>query len=210
MLCVHIYIFNRKISTTFDSEKQYSVIQEAKDNMKKHLLCLITTILIAASLNAQPNYNYEKLQRENLGRGVVAIRKDASTVTVSWRYLSSDPMDTGFNVYRNSKKITPEPVNAGTFYDDSYASPDAATYEVRPVVKGKETNRKNGRYTLPANAPTGYTQIPMQKPANGVTPAGDTYTYSPNDASIGDVDGDGEYEIILKWTTPTTAIPAKF
>ena len=39
----------------------------------------------------------------------------------------------------------------------------------------------------------------MQKPANGVTPAGDTYTYSPNDASIGDVDGDGEYEIILKW-----------
>lgn len=199
MLCVHIYIFNRKISTTFDSEKQYSVIQEAKDNMKKHLLCLITTILIAASLNAQPNYNYEKLQRENLGRGVVAIRKDASTVTVSWRYLSSDPMDTGFNVYRNGKKITPEPVNAGTFYDDSYASPDAATYEVRPVVKGKETNRKNGRYTLPANAPTGYIQIPMQKPANGVTPAGDTYTYSPNDASIGDVDGDGEYEIILKW-----------
>ena len=199
MLCVHIYIFNRKISATFDSEKQYSVIQEAKDNMKKHLLCLITTILIAASLNAQPNYNYEKLQREDLGRGVVAIRKDASTVTVSWRYLSSDPMDTGFNVYRNGKKITPEPVNAGTFYDDSYASPDAATYEVRPVVKGKETNRKNGRYTLPANAPTGYIQIPMQKPANGVTPAGDTYTYSPNDASIGDVDGDGEYEIILKW-----------
>ena len=199
MLCVHIYIFNRKISATFDSEKQYSVIQEAKDNMKKNLLCLITTILIAASLNAQPNYNYEKLQREDLGRGVVAIRKDASTVTVSWRYLSSDPMDTGFNVYRNGKKITPEPVNAGTFYDDSYASPDAATYEVRPVVKGKETNRKNGRYTLPANAPTGYIQIPMQKPANGVTPAGDTYTYSPNDASIGDVNGDGEYEIILKW-----------
>jgi len=199
MLCVHIYIFNRKISTTFDSEKQYSVIQEAKDNMKKHLLCLITSILIVASLNAQPNYNYEKLQRENLGRGVVAIRKDASTVTVSWRYLSSDPMDTGVNVYRNGKKVTPEPINAGTFYDDSYASPDAATYEVRPVVKGKETNRKNGRYTLPANAPTGYIQIPMQKPANGVTPAGDTYTYSPNDASIGDVDGDGEYEIILKW-----------
>lgn len=70
---------------------------------------------------------------------------------------------------------------------------------MRPVVKGKETNHKNGRYTLPANAPTGYIRIPMNKPANGVTPAGDTYTYSPNDASIGDIDGDGEYEIILKW-----------
>ena len=114
--------------------------------MKKHLLCLITTILIAASLNAQPNYNYEKLQREDLGRGVVAIRKDASTVTVSWRYLSSDPMDTGFNVYRNGKKITPEPVNAGTFYDDSYASPDAATYEVRPVVKEKNQSQEQPLY----------------------------------------------------------------
>lgn len=39
----------------------------------------------------------------------------------------------------------------------------------------------------------------MKRPEGGVTPAGDSYTYSPNDASIGDVDGDGEYEIILKW-----------
>ena len=52
---------------------------------------------------------------------------------------------------------------------------------------------------MPENAPLGYLEIPLQKPADGITPAGDTYTYSPNDASIGDVDGDGEYEIILKW-----------
>ena len=168
--------------------------------MRKHLYYLIASMLIITiSLNAQTNYNYKKLQRENLGRGVVAIRKDASTVTISWRYLSSDPMDTEFNVYRNGKKITSQPVSTGTLYNDAYTSRNAATYEVRPVVKGKETNHKNGRYTLPANAPTGYIRIPMNKPANGVTPAGDTYTYSPNDASIGDIDGDGEYEIILKW-----------
>ncbi len=39
----------------------------------------------------------------------------------------------------------------------------------------------------------------LQKTGRRNNPAGDTYTYSPNDASIGDVDGDGEYEIILKW-----------
>ena len=39
----------------------------------------------------------------------------------------------------------------------------------------------------------------MDKPEDGLTPAGDTYTYSANDASVGDVDGDGQYEIILKW-----------
>lgn len=73
--------------------------------MRKHLHYLIVSMLIITiSLNAQTNYNYQKLQRENLGRGIVAIRKDASTVTISWRYLSSDSMDTEFNVYRNGEK----------------------------------------------------------------------------------------------------------
>lgn len=50
--------------------------------MRKHLYYLIASMLIITiSLNARTNYNYKKLQRENLGRGVVAIRKDASTVT---------------------------------------------------------------------------------------------------------------------------------
>lgn len=165
--------------------------------MKNYILCLI--LCFATNLSAQTNYNYKKLQRENLGRGVVALRKDASTVTVSWRYLSSDPMNTEFNVYRNGKKITSQPVKTSTLYNDTYTGNDVVAYEVHPVIKGKETNHKIGRYTLPANAPTGYIQIPMNKPADGVTPTGDIYTYSPNDASIGDVDGDGEYEIILKW-----------
>lgn len=52
---------------------------------------------------------------------------------------------------------------------------------------------------LPGNAPSGYIDIPLDRPADGVTPAGEKYSYSPNDASIGDVDGDGNYEIILKW-----------
>lgn len=150
-------------------------------------------------MNAQPNYNYSKLQKEKLGRGVVAIRENPSTVVVSWRYLSSDPMETAFNIYRDGKKLTSQPIMTGTLFRDENSSQKAVVYEVRPVVKGKETHLLDGKYTLPANAPLGYLQIPLKKPAEGITPAGDTYTYSPNDASIGDVDGDGEYEIILKW-----------
>ena len=52
---------------------------------------------------------------------------------------------------------------------------------------------------LKADAPEGYLPVKLQKPANGVTPDGQTYTYSANDASVADVDGDGQYEIILKW-----------
>lgn len=169
--------------------------------MKRYIyrLICVCALLSAWAVNAQPKYNYSKLQKEKLGRGVVAIRESPSTVVVSWRYLSSDPMETAFNVYRDGKKLTAQPVVTGTLFRDENSSQETAAYEVRPVLKGKETHHIDGTYALPANAPLGYLQIPLQKPADGVTPAGDTYTYSPNDASIGDVDGDGEYEIILKW-----------
>ena len=44
-----------------------------------------------------------------------------------------------------------------------------------------------------------YVDLPLRKPADGVTPAGEAYTYSANDMSVGDVDGDGEYEYVVKW-----------
>lgn len=158
-------------------------------------------LLMSATMvtNAQPNYNYDKLQREKLGRGVIAIRENPSEVVVSWRYLSADPIKTGFNVYRDGRKLNTQPITVSTLFRDKNSSKEAAVYEVRPVLKGKETHHTDGSYMLPANAPEGYLPIFLQKPENGTTPAGDTYSYSPNDASIGDVDGDGEYEIILKW-----------
>ena len=44
-----------------------------------------------------------------------------------------------------------------------------------------------------------YLRVPLQVPPGGTTPAGEAYTYSPNDTSVGDLDGDGEYELIVKW-----------
>lgn len=146
-----------------------------------------------------PAYDYSKLQKEKLGRGVVAIRENPTDVVVSWRYLSADPEDVAFNLYRNGKKIAEVPANTGTFYRDTYKGKKAVTYTVKPVVNGTETGNLEGSYVLPAKAPIGYIDIPLDVPAGGTTPAGQEYTYSPNDASIGDVDGDGEYEIILKW-----------
>jgi len=169
--------------------------------MKKYINLSIIFIVLCATVNvgAQPSYDYVKMKKEKLGRGVVAIRDSDTDVTVSWRYLSSDPINTAFNVYRDGVKVTKTPVRESTMFRDNNKSRGSAVYEVRPVLNGKETNHINGTYILPQNAPTGYIQIPLQKPEDGTTPAGNKYTYSPNDASIGDVDGDGEYEIILKW-----------
>lgn len=160
-------------------------------------LLLLTLCSIASMGLAQPRYDFTRLQQEKLGRGVVAVRQNPNQVAVSWRYLSSDPMQTTFNLYRNGTKIASVPAGTGTFYTDTYTGTQPAEYTVRPVVDGKES--EGGTYTLPAHAPSGYIDIPLDKPADGTTPAGDTYSYTPNDASIGDVDGDGNYEIILKW-----------
>ncbi|MDR0939421.1 MAG: rhamnogalacturonan lyase [Mediterranea sp.] len=146
-----------------------------------------------------PAYQLDRMRREPLGRGVVAIRDNPREVVVSWRALSSDPAGTAFNIYRDGKRVAQLPATAPTYYRDANKSRKAATYTVKPVLDGRETANRDGSYTLPANAPEGYIDIPLQRPADGVTPAGETYSYSPNDASIGDMDGDGEYEIVLKW-----------
>lgn len=160
----------------------------------KYITVFLSLCLAAASLVAQPNYDFSKLKRERLGRGVIAVRENPSTVAVSWRYLSSDPMNESFNIYRNGEKINKHPVKNATFFQDAYAGTEPALYTVK-AVKGKTESS----YQLPANAPEGYLNIPLKRPEGGTTPSGQNYFYVPNDASIGDVDGDGEYEIILKW-----------
>lgn len=77
---------------------------------QKKLWSALAALCVATGTVAQPAYNYSKLQKEQLGRGVVAIRENPSDVVVSWRYLSSDPINTSFNVYRNGEKIGKSPI----------------------------------------------------------------------------------------------------
>ncbi len=144
---------------------------------------------------AQSNYDYSQLKMENLDRGVVAVRENPDTVVISWRYLSSDPENQSFDVFRDGKKLNGKPIAGATFFKDGYKDTATATYQVR-ASKGE---KKDGEFILPENAPSGYLDIPLDVPERGVDPYGKEYTYIANDASIGDVDGDGQYEIFLKW-----------
>ena len=76
-----------------------------------------------------------------------------------------------------------------TFFKDTYSGNSQAVYEVR----SRKGDLRNGTYTLPADAPEGYIDIPIQRPELGVDPFGKEYFYNANDASVGDVDGDGVY-----------------
>ncbi len=140
----------------------------------------------------------QQIQREQLDRGVVALRNADGQVYVTWRLLEGESTETPFNVYRNGQLLTRQPLTqGGTFYIDESPITGDAVYEVR----GGQTD---GQWNLASQSPTGYIAIPLDKPEGGETRDGRHFEYTANDASIGDVDGDGAYELILKWE-PTNA-----
>ena len=153
----------------------------------------ILAAIVCATALGQPRYDYARLKTERLDRGVVAVKQTDGKVAVLWRILRDDRKGEPFDVYRNGEKLNNEPLQTGgsMFIDEQPLSGDA-TYEVRGGVA-------TGSCTLQADAPQGYLPVKIEKPANGRTPDGRQFSYSANDATVADVDGDGTYEIILKW-----------
>ena len=131
---------------------------------------------------------------ENLDRGVVAVDLGSSQVYVGWRMLGTDPETIGFNIYRDSVLINVSPITGSTNYIDTAGSL-SSTYQVAPVIGGIE-QAQSAPVDVWSNQ---YLEVPLQVPAGVTTPDNVTCSYSPNDASVGDLDGDGQYEIILKW-----------
>lgn len=153
---------------------------------------LFVLMLFALPLQAQRHM-------ENLDRGVVAVKTGSNEVFVSWRMLGTEPSDIGYNLYRGSTKVNSQPITSSTNYVDNDAGEDES-YTVRALINGEEQSA-SGAASVWAEK---YKSLPIQQPQGGTTPDGVDYTYTANDCSVGDLDGDGEYEIILKWN-PTNA-----
>jgi rhamnogalacturonan endolyase len=147
------------------------------------LLTLITSLLFGTR------------NMEWLDRGLIAVSTGTNKTYLSWRLLAPE-MDSvsGFNVYRNGTRITATPITTSTNYTDA-ASVAGATYTVRAIKNGVEGSDSPAAKIWPHQ----WLSIPLTPPAVETMPDGTTCTYSANDASTADLDGDGQYEIILKW-----------
>ncbi|MEK4371033.1 rhamnogalacturonan lyase [Paenibacillus sp. FSL R5-0473] len=130
---------------------------------------------------------------EYLDRGVVAV-KTGTGVFVSWRLLGTEGSNVSFNVYRDGTKVNATPITNSTNLQDASGT-SSSKYTVRAVVSGTEQAASAAASVWGNN----YLSVPLSVPAGGTTPDGVAYSYSANDASAGDLDGDGEYELIVKW-----------
>lgn len=154
------------------------------------LLFALTPTQIATSAFAADSQP-DSRQIERLDRALIAIPlASGQGMHVSWRLLATDPKGQRFTLLRDGKAIRQIKTGGAT----SVADANGTAQSVYSLTLG------SGKAVASATPwAKGYLSIPLDRPADRKTPDGETYSYSANDASVGDLDGDGRYELIVKW-----------
>lgn len=161
--------------------------------MRKKILSIAAALCIAGSMVCIPDYSEANAASgyvvENLDRGISAI-STGSGMMVSWRFLADDSDNSIFKLYRNNALIyTSNAGNATCYLDKDGKSTD--TYKVETVESGTIVSSD----TCAMQSGSNYLEVKLDVPkaqTSGIT-------YSPNDCTVGDVDGDGQYELFVKW-----------
>lgn len=161
--------------------------------MRKKILSIAAALCIAGSMVCIPDYSEADAASgyvvENLDRGISAINT-GSGMMVSWRFLADDSDNSIFKLYRNNALIyTSNAGNATCYLDKDGKSTD--TYKVETVESATVVSSD----TCAMQSGSNYLEVKLDVPkaqTSGIT-------YSPNDCTVGDVDGDGQYELFVKW-----------
>ena len=167
--------------------------------MKKNVFQKI--VWTCLMLLGMPIAIFAQHQLERLNRGVSAIYTSGNAL-VSWRIFANDDASIAFNVYASvnggaATKQNSTPISGKSNYKvTGVSTSNTNAYFIKPVINGTEGEASN-TFTLQSSSP--YYSVDIDMPAGGTTPDNVAFTYSANDCSIGDLDGDGQYEIILKW-----------
>lgn len=162
-------------------------------NTTRHPIRVLGMAVLCLAFSALPTLadsaKQPARQMERLDRGLIAVPIKDGGAYIGWRMFGYEPDTIAFNLYRESDgktvKLNDSPLTDSTNFVDKHAVA-GATYTVRPVVNGKEGVAAQVQLESPDTWP-GYWSIPLD------TPEG----YHPNDASVGDLNGDGQYDLVL-------------
>lgn len=124
---------------------------------------------------------------EELNRGVVAVRVSEG-IFISWRVLGPEWDGVGYNLYRGTTRLNEIPITGGTNFLDKLGTSESA-YHVCAIIDGVEQQASEAVIAWEHN----YYDLPVRDIPGG---------YALNDASVGDLDGDGDYEIVVKRISP--------
>ncbi len=152
-------------------------------------------LIIALVFQLSSSLLFSQKQMESLDRGLIAVKENGHFY-IGWRVLGTDADNLTFNLYRKSGtnaavRVNDQPITGATNLIDDKANPaEDNSWFVKTVSNGVEKEAK-GSFTIPANSPDkNYLSIPL-KAKQG---------YTPNDMSVGDLDGDGRYDLIVHMT----------
>lgn len=147
---------------------------------KKLLATSALALLVSMGANAQRF-------TDKLDRGLVAV-KTTKGVYCSWRIQADEYYDVKYNLYRDGTKVNAEPLDVSNFTDTSGS--ESSQYTVKAVLNGVEQQASKAATVFKSN----YKEIKIKHDASLKA------TYEPNDVCCADVDGDGEVEILMKFT----------
>lgn len=162
---------------------------------KYYLVALLLSTLLTAPVHAQRFM-------DKLDRGLVAV-KTTDGVYCSWRINAEEYFDVKYNLYRDGVKVNSEPLDVSNYTDASGSS--SSTYTVKAVVDGKEQDASKAAKVITGDGKS-YGVLTVKRPkrvsvSDGTTDITDNF--EPNDATIADVDGDGEMELLVKQISKT-------
>ena len=157
---------------------------------KRYIFALVSML----ALNGQAQ-NTPVSQMEHLDRGVVAVPASSGSGNfISWRLLGTDDEDrTTFDVLRGTAVIAKNVYK--TNYKDASGT-KTSKYRIVTKIDGEAVDTTEA---VAAWSQT-YLKVTLDRPANGEQGG----EYTPNDMSVGDVDGDGQYELFVKWDPSTS------
>ncbi len=162
--------------------------------MKRTKMTFLMTFFIFTSFSA-----IAQRWMENLDRGVVAIRTDASKALVSWRLFGTESNDQAFNLYKvfgetDTTKLNSSPITTSTNYlDDQVDFSKSNDYFVTLANTSSEGSPSKS-FRIPANAPLNeFPHLLIELEPITSNPA----DYAVNFVWIGDLNGDGAFDYVV-------------